>query len=183
MIPSGISSIGYGCFADNTVIRQLRIGKDVSSIGDEALRIKFLESVSVDPDSEFYIVSGSALYRKSLGLRTELVLLPPFCGVRTLSLPSSVRRVRAYAVLRNFPLSTVVLNEGLESIGDCAFNTKISSLTVKAATPPVLGNNVFLPESDYDYTPFPIYVPSSSVSLYRTAPGWSALSSRIQPIQ
>lgn len=181
-IPSGISSIGYGCFADNAVIRQIRIGKDVSSIGDQAMRIEFLESVSVDPDSQYYTVSGSALYRVELGLMTALVLLPPFCGVKTLSLPSTVREVGAYAVMRNFPLSTVVLGRGLESIGDNAFNTGLSSMTIKAATPPTLGDNVFLPESHADYTPYPIYVPSSSVSLYRSAPGWSALASRIQPI-
>jgi hypothetical protein len=51
-------------------------------------------------------------------------------------------------------------------------------MTVNAATPPTLGNNVFV---DVNFTA--IYVPSSSVNAYKSAPGWSSYSSKIEEIE
>lgn len=181
-IPSGITVIDGGCFADNSSIRSLRIGKDVTTIAAEALKFLWLESVSVDPASRNLVVYQKALYETILGQMRALVYLPPFCGIRKIELPSSVTSVESSAFWKNYILSTVVLGERVQSIGSYAFYTTLVSLSVLSPTPPALAADVFLPESDPAYAPYPIYVPASSIDLYRTAPGWSELSSRLAPV-
>jgi hypothetical protein len=53
----------------------------------------------------------------------------------------------------------------------------MTSITVNATTPPVLGANVFDGTNDC-----PIYVPASSVNAYKAASSWRYYASRIQAI-
>ena len=86
-----------------------------------------------------------------------------------------------YEVQSEGILTSATIGTGIESIGLQAFvgNVNMASITIKATTPPTLGNNVFNITNDC-----PIYVPAESVNIYMTTPvnGWDSYTERIQPI-
>lgn len=70
-----------------------------------------------------------------------------------------------------FPSTVTTFN------GRVAFNSPLlQSITIKATTPPQIDSDT-LPGRNYT-----IYVPTSSVSAYQSATGWSSVASRIQAI-
>lgn len=75
-------------------------------------------------------------------------------------------------------LTTVSIGSGCTQIKNSVFRdcSSLTAITIEATTPPTLGNYVF------DGSSCPIYVPSSSVNIYKAASGWSNYSSRIQAI-
>ena len=79
-------------------------------------------------------------------------------------------------------LTSATIGTGIQSIGQQAFsgNINMTSVTVKATTPPTLGSGVFNSTNDC-----PIYVPAESVNTYMTTPvtGWDSYTERIQAIQ
>lgn len=79
-------------------------------------------------------------------------------------------------------ITSATIGTGITSIGELAFtnDADLTSVTIKALDPPVLGSNVF---STFDN--YPIYVPASVVETYQTstATGWSEYASRIFAIQ
>lgn len=77
-------------------------------------------------------------------------------------------------------MTSVTIPSCITSIGSEAFSgcTSLESITCKAKTPPTFtGKAPFSETNDC-----PIYVPALSIMRYRSAEGWSALSSRIQMI-
>lgn len=79
-------------------------------------------------------------------------------------------------------LTSATIGTGIGSIGQQAFsgNINMTSITIKATTPPTLGSGVFNSTNDC-----PIYVPAESVNTYMTTPvtGWDSYTERIQAIQ
>ena len=77
-------------------------------------------------------------------------------------------------------LTSATIGTGIGSIGQQAFsgNINMTSVTVKATTPPTLGPGVFNRSNDC-----PIYVHASAVATYKAATGWSEYASRIFAIQ
>lgn len=77
-------------------------------------------------------------------------------------------------------LTSVVLPETITAVADSAFSgcSKLTSLTIKAVTPPSLAGNAL------SGTPgtLKIYVPAESVDTYKSASGWSSHASKIQAI-
>lgn len=80
-------------------------------------------------------------------------------------------------------LTDITIPSGVTYIGG-GFNkgafqncTGLTSVTVKATTPPSLFNNAFKNTNNC-----PIYVPAESVAAYQAAYNWSDYASRIQPI-
>ena len=102
-------------------------------------------------------------------------------SVTNLEVPDSVTRIEGCS---GYPsattsLTTLTLGSGLTYIGNNAFrnNTNLTSITINAETPPVLGSN----NNAFDNTNnCPIYVPGASVDAYKTA--WPTYASRIQAI-
>ena len=76
-------------------------------------------------------------------------------------------------------LTSMNIPSSVTSIGKRAFDdcTSLTSVTCLATTPPTLGNYAF-----DDTNNCPIYVPSASVSAYKSATNWSRYASRIQAI-
>lgn len=91
----------------------------------------------------------------------------------------SVTTFNTNSVQNNPLLTTLILPSGTLSIGRYAFSncSGLTSIYVKATTPPTLGENAF-----YHTNNCPIYVPSTSVNDYKAASGWSTYASRIQAI-
>lgn len=196
-IPSGIRTIGYGCFEGNMTIEELTIGADVTSIANESLRIYNLRRITVAPGSStFSSPLSSVLYSiNSAGEPVSLVLIPSESMIFSLTLPSTIKSIGNFAVYGGDNLRGLTLNEGLESIGMYALNgvslgdlvipstvtsigkcalryITLRSLTVLPEIPPVMGEYALPLESDDQVPLFPVYVSSLSYTSYLQAPVW-----------
>lgn len=100
-------------------------------------------------------------------------------GLTFITIPDSVTKIEAQVFRGCNSLTSVEIGSGVTSIGDQCFYSCISlqSITVEATTPPTLGSSVFDNTNNC-----PIYVPSDSVSAYKSANRWNYYSSRIEPI-
>lgn len=103
-------------------------------------------------------------------------------GITTLVIPDSVTTIEGSSSFhQTSSLTTLTIGTGITSIGNMVFygNPNLTSITIKATTPPVLGSN----NNAFDNTnDCPIYVPAASVDYYKQANGWSKYASRIQAI-
>lgn len=94
-----------------------------------------------------------------------------------ITIPDSVASIGDDAYYQCHQMTSVSIGSGVTNIGKSAFYhcSALTSITCKANTPPELGNWAF-----DDTNNCPIYVPSGSVSTYKSA--WSAYADRIQAI-
>ena len=126
---------------------------------------------------------GSLLTYIGISESVEVISYYAFSNCTELTsiiIPASVTTINYDAFYCCTDLTTVTIKENskLTTIGDAAFNgcTKLKSITINALTPPTLGSNA-IPNNITN-----IYVPSASVSRYRSAVGWANYSSKISAI-
>ncbi len=102
------------------------------------------------------------------------------CALTSVVFPENLTSIGNTTFLRCEALTSVVFPESLTSIGERAFRgcTSLSSVTVKATTPPSIGDNAF---SDIDSSAV-LYVPSESIEAY-TNSDWAQWFSQILPIE
>lgn len=100
-------------------------------------------------------------------------------SLTSVTIPNSVTIINANAFSNCSRLTSVTIGSGVTTIGSTAFSncTSLTSVTINATTPPTLRTNVFSNTNNC-----PIYVPSASVSAYKSATNWSSYASRIQAI-
>lgn len=99
-------------------------------------------------------------------------------GMTSAIIGNSVTTIGYQAFYGCSSLTSVIIGNSITSIDEQAFSgcSGLISITCNAITPPILGktaipNNVTA-----------IRVPSGSVNVYKSAPGWSYYSSKIQAI-
>lgn len=106
-------------------------------------------------------------------------------SLTSITIPDSVQTIGGLAFYNCTGLTTVIIGTGFAGTTNPGHSfqycTNLQSVSVRAATPPVIDNFFF------DSTPIAngngtIYVPSASVNAYKSASGWSAYADRIQPI-
>lgn len=95
-------------------------------------------------------------------------------------IPDGVEEIENNAFYNCRNLTSVTIPDSVTSIQDSVFYNcgSLTSVTVEATTPPMLSFRIFDNTNDC-----PIYVPSESVELYKTAPYWEDYDIRIFPIQ
>lgn len=100
-------------------------------------------------------------------------------GIRSITIPSSVSVIPQYMCSACTNLSNVTLPSSITTINNYAFTScsNLSIVMINRTTPPTLTNSNAFPSITQNYT---IYVPSASVSTYKSASNWSSLSSKIQ---
>ena len=165
-IPNSVTSIGDSAFSGCRSLSSITIPNSVTSIGDTAFNdCRSLSSVTI-PN----------------GVTT--IGLSAFNDCRSLSsvtIGDSVTTIGVSAFQNCSGLTSVTIPSSVTSIKTSAFYacSSLTSFTCLATTPPTLGRGVF----DGTFSSFPIYVPSQSVSAYKSASGWSTYASRIFPIE
>ncbi len=120
---AGLTSIGASAFWYCDALSEIRLPKSVASVADGAFITMSMQRVEVDPANAAYCSVDGVLFSKDM---TELCCYPKARPETTYEVPASVKVIREnamrsdpYAV--NHPLQTVVLPQGLETIGDMAF--------------------------------------------------------------
>lgn len=141
------------------------IGGCVTSIGTMAFNYCTKLSDVVIGDNVTSIGDGAFNYCSSL---------------RSINIPDSVTSIGQNAFQECSSLESIDIPSGVTSIGDFAFHncSGLTSTTIKAVTPPEVGNNTFLGVGSN----YVIYVPSQSLDTYKNADGWRKHASHIQPI-
>ena len=93
-------------------------------------------------------------------------------------IPDSVEKIGNYAFKYCKNLKSVTIGDSVKSIGEDAFRIcpKLSSVYCKAITPPTLSGSLVFYDNASDRK---IYVPAESVSVYKSANGWSDCASSI----
>ena len=161
-IPDGVTSIGDDAFYECTSLTSVTIGNGVTSIGDRAFYdCTSLTSVTI-PDSVTSI--GSYVFYNCTSLTS-------------VTIPDSVTSIGSYAFYNCTSLTSVTIPNSVTSIGNWAFRycTSLKEVYCKPTTPPSGNYSMFYNNASGRK----IYVPSNSVSAYKSASGWSDYASDI----
>lgn len=154
------SAVFYGCTALTSVDLS---GTSVTSIGTSAFNV-CTSLTSVTFPSALTIINDRAFYGCTALTSVDLS-------------GTSLTTVNQGAFYTSKNYTTIDLPSTVTSIGKDAFRSqKYLTLTVRATTPPSLGNSAI------ESTVSAIYVPAASVETYKTTSGWSTYASKIQAI-
>ena len=165
MIGNGVTTIGNYAFSECTELSgELVIPNGVTTIGDNAFDCCNSLTSVVIPNSVTTIGEDAFRYTRL----TSVVI------------PNGVTTIKDFTFQGCYELTSVVIGSSVTSISASAFLfcSKLTSITIKATTPPIIGANAF--DSMSINT---IYVPAESVEAYKTAEYWSEFASRIQAMQ
>lgn len=97
---------------------------------------------------------------------------------KDLVIPEGIKEIGNSAFV-DCDIETIDLPSSLQSIGQFAFNnvsSKITTVTVRAENPPVVGNQAFYTTNAYSQqvmATIDLYVPAGTVSKYQAASGWN----------
>lgn len=160
-----VTSIGFEAFRDCTSLSSIEIPNNITSIGYGAFNnCTSLTSIEI-PNN----VTSIGL--EAFGNCTSLTSCTISSGITSIGM-STFRYCTS--------LTSINIPESVIDIGQSAFYycSSLSSITVNSTTPPTLTGTDALENTNN----CPIYVPSGSVSKYKSATYWSEYASRIQAI-
>ena len=132
VLPDSVTQIGASAFENCDELQNVTIGSSVKTVGEKAFaNCPQLQSVTIKEGAE------------EIGTK----MFSGCTSIAGISIPGSVLRIGDYAfsdVLGDsgYNLKTIVLNEGIESIGERAFRGNVESITLPK-TLKYLGNEAF----------------------------------------
>lgn len=158
VVPEGVEHIGEGTFRDNRVITSITLPSSLKTIEDKAFwGTESLKSISI-PD-QVTSIGWNAFY---------------VSGLEIVTFGSSLESI-ARGAFAGTDISSITLPSTMISIGEEAFAVcnNLTSITIHAITPPLLGADAFRNMSFGGYNEtLMIYVPINSVNLYKEATNW-----------
>jgi hypothetical protein len=158
-IPSGVTSIADRTFKNCTALEEISIPSNVTSIGKYAFQnCSSIEEISIPSN-----VTSIDMYA-----------FPQCSALKKINFSEGLKTIGSMAFAYDNALTEIVLPASVTSIDYLAFAdcTALKTVTVKAATPPTLGNGTFARiASDAVF-----YVPAASLEVYKTASRWSTLN-------
>lgn len=164
-IPDSVTSIGDNAFTDCSSLSSVMMGNNVSSIGDYSFYgCNRLMSITLPNGLEH-------IGDYAFGECSEFV---------TIDIPNSVTEIGDGAFMSIPLISNIIIPDSVTKIGDYAFKpcTSLTSVTVNAIEPPVLGNSVFDNNVIVE-----IKVPSDSVVKYKQDNKWGIYGDKIKEIE
>ncbi len=134
-----ITCIGYGAFEGSSNMSQLNIPKNITFIDEYAfVGCSNLDSISVDPFNPVYRSSNNCLIKSSTGT----LLLG--CNNSTIPNDGSIKHIAALAFYKNKDLESILIPDGVVSIGHSAFKGCEALTTVTIANSVIfLGDAAF----------------------------------------
>ena len=172
-IPNNVTTIGENAFADCYNLTSISIPASVESIGDRCFNgCMCLNSITVDSNNQYYD------NRNNCNAIIETSTNTLIQGCNTTIIPNTVTSIGNYAFHHCNGATYLTIGNGVTSIGNSAFSgcTKLDKITIYATTPPTLANDTVFETIRI----CPIYVPSTSVNIYKAR--WRTYANRIQPI-
>ena len=176
-IPEGVTSIGSYAFYNCDSIIQITIPNSIETIGEDAFYGCYqLDKVSTDSithwcDIAFNSPTANPLfYARRLYINGELVT--------NLSIPEEVSSIGDYTFYNCISLDSINIPKSTDYIGEDAFYgcDSVKAIYCNATTPPTcFSENTF---HGIDKS-IPIYVPHSSIDIYKTTKGWNQFSNYI----
>ena len=185
IIPDSVTEIGYYAFYSCDSLTSVTIPDSVTSIGSYAFdSCNSLTSITI-PDSVTSIGGGAfsdctSLTSVTIGNGVTSISGGAFqsCdSLTSVTIPDSVTSIGGGAFSSCYSLTSITIPDSVTSIGDNAFYycTSLKEVYCKPTTPPTGGALMF----EYNASGRKIYVPSNSVSAYKSASGWSEYKSYI----
>lgn len=195
-VGNGVTSIGDNAFTCCKGISSVTLSNDVTTIGDSAfwadegiLRfnsdtngvMNILDGVTSISGYAFTNLNSITTLNIGSGMTSiEGSVFPSMIGLTAVTIPNTITKIGLAAFYNCYSLKTVIIPSSVTRIEAGAFRqcSGLTKVCCLATTPPTMtNNNVF--ESTNNC---PIYVPSQSVSAYKSAKNWSTYASRIQAI-
>lgn len=165
VIPSEISghtitTLGIdGIPAFSSAVKSLYLPDTIQSIGSGSLSGQYLQIITVDPNNQYFTVCDGVLYSKD---KTKLYLAPSiiksltidnntteimqnglsYLEIDKLVFPNGVK-ILNNGSLQGSKINELVLNEGIETIGDKVFYEAVIPRIVLPSTVKTLGKSVF----------------------------------------
>ena len=161
-IPDSVTKVGRAVFFDCSSLLGITIPNSVTEIGDTTfhqctslISIKMPNNITTIPFATFYGCSY----------------------LTNITIPDSVTKIEEFAFEGCVRLIDITIPENVTKIESQAFSecSHLSIVHCKPTTPPQLDSNAFY-ANDFSQI---IYVPTESVSAYKSASGWSYYSYRI----
>ena len=170
-IPNTVLAIRQDAFAGCSQLTKLTIPASVMTIDRSFISAQYIEAITVDTANLTYDS------RNNCNAIIETASNRLLKGCKNTIIPNTVEIIGNSAFADCTTLTQIVIPDGVSTIEYGAFNGCGAVKTIRsfATTPPTLEGNVFgsLPSTT------PVYVPCSSLELYRAVEHWGSIFSNI----
>ena len=196
-LPDGVTELGGWAFFGCIYLEEATLSNRLKTIGDAAFSscstlssITLPQSLGHVGDSAFYGCSGMSGYygkfassdNRCLVIGNTLRHFAPK-GLTKYEIADGIGAIAHDAFYESLRLQSVTIPQSVTSIGEYAFYycESLKSVYCKRSTPPELGTSAFDNSDNGTDKPIgcKIYVPTSSVDLYKAAENWKRYKSYI----
>lgn len=184
LIPQSVTSIGVAAFRECLSLTGINIPLGVTTISDEAFfGCRSLTNIAMPNVTNIgYMAFAYCYHLSSISIPSDGTSIgnSAFSGCTALSTVTmpGVISIGEYAFNNCSTLPEITIPSGVTSIGQKAFAncTSLNKAILAPVTPPTINSNCWENTTCY------FFVPSSSVSTYQAATGWSTYAGRIYDV-
>ena len=168
---TGLTSIQSNAFSGCDELTSIVIPENVSTIGNNVFSgCSGLASITVDVNNQVYDSRNNCNAIIQTSTNTLIV------GCKNTTIPNTVTSISANAFYGCSGMTSITIPNSVTTIGNGAFYgcTGMEGYYFDSTTPPTIGTDVFASDSGCY-----IFVPTESVTAYKTATNWTTWEDRI----